>query len=171
MVCLCSEADWEFEANGCYLSMIHIALWEPEIPPNTGNIARLCAATGTMLHIIGKPGFRLNDRDLKRAGLDYWHAVTWKQHTTFSNFEQEFPRQMIFAIETVETPIYTQAKYVDGCCLLFGNESRGLPDTIRERYSNQVFGIPMLSKEVRSLNLANSVSIVLYEALRQLSGW
>ena len=150
---------------------IHVALWEPEIPPNTGNIARLCAATGAKLHIVGQPAFRLDDKQLKRAGLDYWEAVDWQMHASFSDLEALISPEKIILIETTEKPFYTQAPFVDGCCLVFGNESRGLPQTIRDRYADRLFGVPMPTGKVRSLNLATCAGIVLYEALRQLNNW
>jgi tRNA (cytidine/uridine-2'-O-)-methyltransferase len=151
--------------------MMHIALWEPEIPANTGNIARLCAATGTVLHLIGRLGFRIDDRELRRAGLDYWAEVDLRLHATFAEFESAVGGGQIICIETSADRIYTQATFQNGNCLLFGNESHGLPDTIRERYVGRTFGIPMPGGKVRSLNLATATGIVLYEALRQLRNW
>lgn len=160
--------------------MLHIALWEPEIPPNTGNVARLCAATGTRLHLIGRLGFRLDDRSLRRAGLDYWPAVDLARHVTFEDFERALERPAVAAVGhapqgwVVETPAeqpYTRAAFADGDCLLFGSESKGLPPGVRERYAGRVLGIPMPTGKVRSLNLATAVGIVLYEALRQVHGW
>jgi tRNA (cytidine/uridine-2'-O-)-methyltransferase len=151
--------------------MLHLALWEPEIPPNTGNIARLCAATDTRLHIIGKPSFRLDDRAVRRAGLDYWESVDLKIHPDFDSFEKSITIERLLCIETTIQKYYTQAPYCDDCCILFGNESRGLPTSIQERFAERIFGIPMPSGKVRSLNLANSAAIVLYEALRQLNNW
>lgn len=150
---------------------MHIALWEPEIPPNTGNIARLCAATGSTLHLIGRLGFRLDDRALKRAGLDYWEAVDLRVHATFADFEQVIAPERIIVIETPATANYTQAPLAHADCLLFGSESKGLPHEIRERYAARIFGIPMPTGKVRSLNLATAAGIVLYEALRQRYGW
>ena len=151
--------------------MLHVALWEPEIPPNTGNVARLCAATGTRLHLIGRLGFRLDDRSLRRAGLDYWHAVDVVRHVTFEDFETATHGLRIWCVETPgETP-YTKADFADGDCLLFGNESSGLPASVRERYAERLVSIPMLTGAVRSLNLATAVGIVLYDALRRLHGW
>jgi tRNA (cytidine/uridine-2'-O-)-methyltransferase len=141
--------------------MLHLALWEPEIPPNTGNIARMCAATDTRLHLIGRLGFRLDDKHLRRAGCD----------ATFAEFEAEIGAERIICIETSDEHYYTQACFRDGDCLLFGNESSGLPHTIRERFSGRLFGIPMPTGKVRSLNLATAAGIVLYEALRQLHKW
>jgi tRNA (cytidine/uridine-2'-O-)-methyltransferase len=161
--------------------MLHVALWEPEIPPNTGNVARLCAATGARLHLIGRLGFRLDDRSLKRAGLDYWPAVDLVRHATFEEFEKTFQSPPtvagglsgapIWCVETpAETP-YTRVAFRDGDCLLFGSESKGLPPGMRERCAGRLVGIPMPTGKVRSLNLATAVGIVLYEALRQVNGW
>jgi tRNA (cytidine/uridine-2'-O-)-methyltransferase len=150
---------------------MQLALWEPEIPPNTGNIARLCAATGTVLHLIGRLGFRIGDRDIKRAGLDYWSEVEIRRHAGFAEFEDAVGADHIICIETTVERLYTQAIYRTDDCLLFGNESHGLPMSVRERYSHRTFGIPMPGGKVRSLNLATSAGIVLYEALRQLHGW
>ena len=151
--------------------MLHVALWEPEIPPNAGNVARLCAATGARLHLIGRLGFRLDDRSLKRAGLDYWPAVDLVRHVTFEEFEAALGAARVWCVETPGERPYTRAAFAEGDCLLFGNESGGLPPGMRERYAGRVIGIPMPTGKVRSLNLATSVGIVLYEALRQLRGW
>ena len=161
--------------------MLHVALWEPEIPPNAGNVARLCAATGARLHLIGRLGFRLDDRSLKRAGLDYWPAVDLVRHATFEEFEESLASApvatgalsaaRVWCVETPGEMPYTRAAFADGDCLLFGNEAKGLPPGVRERYAGRVIGIPMPTGKVRSLNLATSVGIVLYEALRQLHGW
>jgi tRNA (cytidine/uridine-2'-O-)-methyltransferase len=151
--------------------MLHLALWEPEIPPNTGNVARLCAATGTRLHLVGRCGFRLDDRSLKRAGLDYWEAVDLQLHDTFAAFEALVGVAHIVCIETNAERPYTRAAFRDGDCILFGNETRGLPDDVRKRYAHRTFSIPMPAGKVRSINLATAAGIVLYEALRQLHGW
>jgi tRNA (cytidine/uridine-2'-O-)-methyltransferase len=175
--------------------MLHVALLNPEIPPNTGNIARLCAATGTRLHLVGRLGFRIDDRSLKRAGIDYWDAVDVVRHATFEEFEAysgglarrpdaaddssttgkpaaiSDPIQRIWCVETPSYMPYTRAKFEDGDCLLFGCESIGLPATVREKYSGRLLGIPMPTNAVRSLNLATAAGIVLYEALRQLRDW
>ena len=150
---------------------IQVALWEPEIPPNTGNIARLCAATATPLHLIGRLGFRLDDRELRRAGLDYWSSVTMLHHDNYADFEATQTRDKIICIETSAALTYADITYQPGDCLLFGNESSGLPASILARYPGRVARIPMLTQSVRSLNLANSVAIVVYEALRQLHAW
>ncbi len=151
--------------------MLHVALWEPEIPPNTGNVARLCAATGATLHLIGRLGFRLDDKSLKRAGLDYWDAVEVVRHVTFPEFEQSLGDSRIWCIDNPAEKSYTRAEFADGDCLLFGSETRGLPAGIREKLADRLLGIPMPTGRVRSLNLANSVAIVLYEALRQTERW
>jgi tRNA (cytidine/uridine-2'-O-)-methyltransferase len=150
--------------------MLHVALWEPEIPPNTGNVARLCAATGTRLHLIGRLGFRLDDRELRRAGLDYWPEVDLTRHDSLDRFEESFQGRVLCLSARGSVP-YTNADFRDGDCLLFGSESRGLPPSVLERYASRTFVIPMLTGRVRSLNLATSVGIVLYEALRQLQSW
>ena len=151
--------------------MPDVALLEPEIPPNTGNIARLCAATDTTLHLIGRLGFRLDDRSLHRAGLDYWDKVRVRRHATWSEFEAVMAgrRMLCFSARAV-TP-YARIAYQDGDCLLFGSESHGLPPSILDQYAATALCIPILSPHVRSLNLATAVSIVLYEALRQIHAW
>jgi tRNA (cytidine/uridine-2'-O-)-methyltransferase len=156
--------------------MLHIALWEPEIPPNTGNIARLCAATGATLHLIGRLGFRLDDRSLRRAGLDYWDAVTLRRHISLEQFlvdrlqpAAETPRLFCYSAHALR--LYTAVRYREGDVLLFGSESRGLPRMLLDQHREQALTIPMLTSNVRSLNLASAVGIVLYEALRQLQGW
>jgi tRNA (cytidine/uridine-2'-O-)-methyltransferase len=151
--------------------MLHVALWEPEIPPNTGNVARLCAATGSRLHLIGCLGFRLDDRSLRRAGIDYWNAVDLVWHVTFEEFEESIAPARIWLVETPSDRPYTQANFADGDCLLFGGESRGLPPAVREKYGATLVGIPMPTGKVRSLNLATAVGVVLYEALRQVNNW
>ena len=151
--------------------MLHVALWEPEIPPNTGNVARLCAATGARLHLIGRLGFRLDDRSLKRAGLDYWDAVDLVRHVTFEDFKRAADIGRIWFVETPAPRPYTRAEFADGDCLLFGAESKGLPPGVREKHAAGHVGIPMPGGKVRSINLATAVGIVLYEALRQLHDW
>jgi tRNA (cytidine/uridine-2'-O-)-methyltransferase len=204
--------------------MFHVALWEPEIPPNTGNIARLCAATGAGLHLIGRLGFRIDDAAVKRAGLDYWEHVTVTRHSDWAAFlaamrrigvetpsplegegrfersekrgegcgpgfeshpsprpvlcterpspsrgEGEEPR--IWLVDNPATRSYTKAEFRDGDVLLFGNESRGLPERLRKEFADRVICIPMPAGKVRSLNLSNAVAVVLYEALRQTQDW
>lgn len=151
--------------------MLHVALWEPEIPPNTGNIARLCAATGAELHLIGRLGFRLDDRSLRRAGLDYWDAVTIHRHATLEAFDAALAGVRVYCLSTRGATPYTTAQFQDGDCLLFGSESRGLPPSVLTRHADRTFRIPMPGGKVRSLNLATAVGIVLYEALRQTGAW
>jgi tRNA (cytidine/uridine-2'-O-)-methyltransferase len=149
--------------------MLHVALWEPEIPPNTGNVARLCAATGAALHLVGRVGFRLDDRSLRRAGLDYWKEVQVRRHATLADFEQALGAARIFCFSARAVTPYTAAAYRPGDVLLFGSESHGLPATVIERYGPRALHIPMPAGKVRSLNLATAVGIALYEALRQLN--
>jgi tRNA (cytidine/uridine-2'-O-)-methyltransferase len=151
--------------------MIHVALWEPEIPPNTGNVARLCAATGATLHLIGRLGFRLDDRALRRAGLDYWMEVEHCRHTTLEEFEASLGSARIFCLSAHAAIPYTRVAYQPGDCLLFGGESHGLPEGVIHRHGERALTIPMPAGKVRSLNLATAVGIVLYEALRQLHNW
>jgi tRNA (cytidine/uridine-2'-O-)-methyltransferase len=151
--------------------MLHIALWEPEIPPNTGNVARLCAATGSALHLIGRLGFRLDDRSLRRAGLDYWSAVDFHRHATFADFETALVGARVYCCSAHARRPYTQAAFQSGDCLLFGGEAHGLPASVLQRYADDALLIPMPAGKVRSLNLATAVGIVLYEALRQLHRW
>ena len=146
---------------------LHVALVEPEIPPNTGNIARLCAATRTPLHIVGVTGFRMDDRTLKRAGLDYWDEVDLHRHIDLDSLYTSLPESRFLYLSTkVERP-YFDWQYSDGDCLIFGPETRGLPAAVLDANSNRCLTIPMPNKNVRSLNLSTSVGIVLYEAYRQ----
>jgi tRNA (cytidine/uridine-2'-O-)-methyltransferase len=155
-------------ANDCYIKlMFHIALYEPEIPPNAGNIARLCAATGSRLHLIGRLGFRLDDKHLQRAGLDYWPHVDLVRHVSWEDFLNEGLK--VWLVDCPASLPYTQAQFQDGDCLLFGSESKGLPRSLRDQFASRTIGIPMPTGNVRSLNLATSVGIVLYEALRQVN--
>jgi tRNA (cytidine/uridine-2'-O-)-methyltransferase len=145
----------------------NIVLVEPEIPQNTGNIARLCAATGTVLNLIEPLGFRLTDREVKRAGLDYWDSVEIHRFPNFGKFQDNFPNSRKLFFSTSGEKSYTKAEYRPGDCLVFGSESRGLPLELLEAYPDNVYNIPMKLENVRSLNLSNAASIVLYEALRQ----
>ena len=149
--------------------MFHIALIEPEIPPNTGNIARLCAATFTDLHIVGVTGFRMDDRTLKRSGLDYWENVNLHRHIDIEGLFASIPESRFLCMTTKTTRLYSDWKFLDGDCLIFGPETRGLPESILRDNEERCLTIPMPNPNVRSLNLANSVAIVLYEALRQNS--
>ena|SRR5688572_15783891 len=147
--------------------MLHVALFEPEIPPNTGNIARLCAATFTHLHIVGVTGFRMDDRTLKRAGLDYWDEVSLHRHVDLDELQAALPgSRFLFFSTKVERP-YTDCQYQKNDCLVFGPETRGLPESVLDANRESCLTIPMPNKNVRSLNLSTSVAIVLYEAIRQ----
>jgi tRNA (cytidine/uridine-2'-O-)-methyltransferase len=149
--------------------MLHIALYQAEIPPNTGNIIRLCANTGTQLHLIHPLGFELDDARMRRAGLDYHEFAQVKQHKDFEAFLAAIPgNTRIFACSTKGKQAYHQVQYQQGDCLLMGPETRGLPPEIRESLPpEQVIRIPMKA-DSRSLNLSNATAIILYEALRQI---
>jgi tRNA (cytidine/uridine-2'-O-)-methyltransferase len=148
---------------------LHLVLVEPDIPQNTGNIARLCAATGTTLDLIEPLGFQLTDKLVKRAGLDYWDAVDVHRFPNLGNFQGEFSKHRKIYFSTSGTKSYTEADYQPGDCLIFGSESKGLPLELLEAHPEDVYNIPMILDNVRSLNLANAASIVLYEALRQIN--
>jgi tRNA (cytidine/uridine-2'-O-)-methyltransferase len=148
--------------------MLHVALVEPEIPPNTGNIARLCAATFTELHIVGAAGFRLDEKAVKRAGLDYWDEVKIHRHVELENLYEKLPSSRFLFFTTKSEQIYTDWQYQAGDCFVFGRETRGLPEDLLKANWERCLTIPMPNKNVRSLNLATSVGIVLYEAIRQL---
>jgi tRNA (cytidine/uridine-2'-O-)-methyltransferase len=149
--------------------MLHVALVEPEIPPNTGNIARLCAATFTDLHIVGATGFRMDDRTLKRAGLDYWTEVRLHRHIDLERLFAALPDSRFLYFTTKTEQSYADWKFEKGDCLIFGRETRGLPEDLLKANWERCLTIPMPNPQVRSLNLATSVGIVLYEALRQLN--
>ena len=147
--------------------MINVALVEPEIPPNTGNIARLCAATNTPLHIVGVTGFRLDDRAVRRAGLDYWPEVNLTRHRNLDALYQSLAGARFVYLTTKADRLYTDWEFQPDDCLVFGRETRGLPeDLLRANWEN-CLKIPMLNPNIRSLNLATAVGIVLFEALRQ----
>lgn len=148
--------------------MLHVALYEPEIPPNTGNIARLCASTFTPLHVVGVTGFRMDDRTLKRAGLDYWDQVDLHRHVSLEDLYASLPESRFVYLTTKSTRAYTTWEFREGDCLVFGPETRGLPETVLNANRDRCLTIPMPNKNVRSLNLATTVGIALYEALRQL---
>ena len=145
---------------------LNIVLVNPEIPQNTGNIARTCAATGAVLHLIEPLGFQLADKYLKRAGLDYWHLMTYHVWPSLEAFLQAHPDARMHFASTKAPQSYHQAQYQDGDFLVFGCETRGLPENLLSRVYDRCVRIPM-RQEARSLNLSNSVAIVLYEALRQ----
>ncbi len=147
--------------------MFHVALYEPEIPPNTGNIARLCAATFTPLHIVGVTGFRMDDRTLKRAGLDYWDEVELHRHIDLNALYASLPDSRYLYFTTKATLSYADFKYRKNDCLIFGPETRGLPESLLKVNHEHCLTIPMPNKNVRSLNLATSVAVALFEAIRQ----
>lgn len=167
---------------------LNIVLVEPDIPQNTGNIARLCAATGTVLNLIEPLGFQLTDKAVKRAGLDYWDAVDVRRFPNLGNFMEKSSTRPAgerlreceattegsgqlrnFLFSTNGTKNYTEAHYRPGDCLIFGSESKGLPLDLLEAHPDNVYNIPIRLESVRSLNLANAASIVLYEALGQVN--
>ena len=148
---------------------LHIVLVEPEIPPNTGNIARSCAITGSELHLVRPLGFSIDDKSLKRAGLDYWPYVKVHVHDDIDSFMEENEDRRMFFATTKGTRNYSEVEYKDGDMILFGRETRGLPKELISRNIDRTIRIPMSSDtRLRSLNLSNSAAIVLYEALRQL---
>lgn len=149
---------------------LHIALIEPRIPPNTGNIARLCAATDTSLHLIQPLGFSMDDAKMKRAGLDYWDAVDLWVHPGWRDFREAMSRDRCLYFSARATRPLAEARFRPNSVLVFGNETDGLPDRILDKHPDECFQIPMPSGKVRSLNLATATGIVLYEALRQVSG-
>lgn len=146
--------------------MMNIVLFEPEMPANTGNIGRTCVATGTRLHLIEPLGFRLNEKAVKRAGLDYWDKLDVTVYCDYKDFLQRNPGAKIFMASTKARKIYTEVSYDPDCFLMFGKESAGIPEEILAQHPDTSIRIPMWG-EIRSLNLSNSVSIILYEALRQ----
>jgi tRNA (cytidine/uridine-2'-O-)-methyltransferase len=147
--------------------MIRVALVEPEIPPNTGNIARLCGATCTPLHIVGVPGFRLDERAVRRAGLDYWPEVEIHRHPDLEALYQELADARFIYLSTKGDVPYVDWAFDERDCLVFGRETRGLPESLLQANWERCLTIPMSNPRVRSLNLAVSVGIVLFEALRQ----
>ena len=148
------------------MSKINIVLLEPEIPANTGNIGRTCAATGSRLHLIEPLGFRLNEKALKRAGMDDWKDLDVTTYINYEDFLEKNPGAKIYMATTKGQHVYSDVKFEPDCYIMFGKESAGIPEEILLEHPNEAIRIPMMG-ETRSLNLANSVSIVLYEALRQ----
>ena len=147
--------------------MLRVALVEPEIPQNTGNIARLCAATNTPLHIVGMTGFRLDDRAVRRAGLDYWPEVSLQRHRDLEALRSDLPEARFVYFTTKAEQPYFEWKFQSEDCLVFGRETKGLSEDLLHANWESCVTIPMLNSKVRSLNLANAVAIVLYDALRQ----
>jgi tRNA (cytidine/uridine-2'-O-)-methyltransferase len=147
---------------------MHVVLVQPEIPPNTGSIARLCAATDTTLHLIAPLGFKIDDKHLKRAGLDYWPYVDIRLHESWEDFLRKDGGKRLLFFSKRARQSYTSARYREEDFLVFGPETRGLPQELLDAHQEYAYRIPMMGQGVRSLNLSNAVSIVLYEALRQL---
>lgn len=146
--------------------ILRIVLFEPEIPANTGNIARTCSVTGAELHLIEPLGFSVDDKHLKRAGLDYWHLLKVYIHKDFKDFLRKYPESRMLIFSTKGKNNYSEASYQKDDFLVFGKETAGLPGYVTEGRSGHIYRIPMASS-CRSLNLSNSVAVVLYEALRQ----
>lgn len=145
---------------------LNIVLHEPEIPANTGNIARTCVATGTRLHLIEPLGFKLNEKTLKRAAMDYWEKLDVTRYIDYNDFLEKNPGAKIYMATTKSRKTYTEVSYEDDCYIMFGKESAGIPEEILVDNEETCVRIPM-SDDIRSLNLSNSVAIILYEALRQ----
>lgn len=148
------------------LNMLNIVLFQPEIPANTGNIGRTCVATNTRLHLIEPLGFRLNEKELKRAGMDYWEHLDVTTYINYEEFLEKNPNAKIWMATTKAKHVYTDVSFGPDDYIMFGKESAGIPEEILVENEETCIRIPMLEK-IRSLNLSNSVSIVLYEALRQ----
>lgn len=146
--------------------MLNIVLHEPEIPANTGNIGRTCVATNTRLHLIEPLGFRLDEKSLKRAGMDYWGSLDVTTYIDYADFLERNPGAKIYMATTKAPKVYTEVSYEPDCYIMFGKESAGIPEEILLQHQEDCVRIPMVG-DIRSLNLSNSVSIVLYEALRQ----
>jgi tRNA (cytidine/uridine-2'-O-)-methyltransferase len=147
---------------------MHVVLVEPEIPPNTGSIARLCAATLTPLHLVAPLGFKIDDKHLKRAGLDYWKYVDLRLHDSWEDFVGKHGSGRLLLFSKRMKTSYTKAQFQEEDFLVFGPETRGLSEKLLDEHAGRSYCIPMMGQGVRSLNLSNAVSIVLYEALRQL---
>ena len=145
---------------------LNIVLLEPEMPANTGNIGRTCVATGTVLHLIEPLGFHLDDRSIKRAGMDYWEKLDVRRYINYEDFLEKNPGAIIYMATTKARKVYTEVAYEEDCYIMFGKESAGIPEEILKQNKERCVRIPM-NEEIRSLNLSNSVAIMLYEALRQ----
>ena len=147
---------------------MHVVLLEPEIPPNTGNVARLCAATNTFLDLVEPFGFKLDDAQLKRAGMDYWQHVQWRRWTDWTTFSASVPgRSTLWFVESNGPRLYSEASFERDDYLVFGRETAGLPKQLLEANRDHWLRIPMFNPKARSLNLSNCVALVLFEALRQ----
>ena len=160
------RAETEKERKRIGRSEMHIILHQPEIPGNTGNIGRTCVATGTPLHLIEPLGFRLDEKSIKRAGMDYWEKLDVTTYINYEDFLERNPRAKIYMATTKAPKIYTEVRYEPDCYIMFGKESAGIPEEILVNHKEDCIRIPMLG-DVRSLNLGNSVAVILYEALRQ----
>jgi len=161
-------ADRIFTAAGVADAPLHVVLVEPEIPPNTGNVARMCAATGCALHLIEPLGFRIDDRALKRAGLDYWHAVRLVVHPSLAAFLAAFPAERCWWVETSGAKPYARAAFARGDALVFGKETGALPQALLDAHRSRTLRIPMRGDAVRSINLSTAAGIVTYAALAAL---
>jgi tRNA (cytidine/uridine-2'-O-)-methyltransferase len=151
-----------------YGSLFNVALIEPEIPQNTGNIGRTCVGLMSSLHLVGKKGFEITDKNLKRAGLDYWPYLTWEQHADFSSWQKKIPDpKRVFYFTTKTTQTYWDPQFQPGDWFVFGKETKGLPEDLLRQNPEQCLTIPQIGP-IRSLNVATAVAIVLYEAYRQL---
>ncbi len=146
--------------------MLNIVLVEPEIPQNTGNIARTCSCTGAVLHLVGPLGFEISDKRLKRAGLDYWHLLDVRYYDSLDEFWERNPEGTFYYCTTKAPRRYTDASFPEDAYLMFGRETRGLPEALLRAHPERCIRIPM-REQARSLNLSNSVAVVVYEALRQ----
>ena len=148
------------------MAKLNIVLYEPEIPANTGNIGRTCVATGTRLHLIEPLGFHLDEKSIKRAGMDYWSELDVTTYVNWDDFCEKNPGAKIYMATTKGRHVYTEVSYEPDCYIMFGKESAGIPEEVLVEHKEDSIRIPMLG-DIRSLNLGNSVAIVLYEALRQ----
>ena len=148
------------------MAKLNVVLFQPEIPSNTGNIGRTCVATGTRLHLIEPLGFRLNEKEIRRAGMDYWEDLDVTRYVNYEDFLDKNPNARIYMATTKGKNVYTEVSYEPDCYIMFGKESGGIPEEILAHHRSDCIRIPMIG-DTRSLNLANSVAIVLYEALRQ----
>ena len=147
---------------------LNVVLYEPEIPQNTGNIVRTCVVTGTVLHIIGPTGFSMDEKHIKRAGLDYWELLKMHYYKDYDEFKDKHKDAIIYYCETRTEKVYSEVKYEDNCFIMFGKETTGIPKYILGKNKDNCVRVPMLDiKKARSLNLSNTVAIVIYEVFRQ----
>jgi tRNA (cytidine/uridine-2'-O-)-methyltransferase len=150
--------------------VLNVVLINPEIPFNTGNIGRTCAATGSFLHLTGKLGFKINDREIRRSGLDYWPKLQWRHYPSFEDYiAAAGPSANLLFFSTKGEKNFWDAPYSDNCSLIFGGESTGFPPEYREKYRERMHRIP-IREDMRSLNLSSSAAVAIYEALRQIKG-